>query len=86
MKNYSYYLVTLGDKGIQRNPEFTNRLVVGMTPPEWFAASGWHTDHVLVNFWEITEGTFGEFDHALQNLAWDELYQITGEEIEEVEE
>lgn len=80
MKDRSYYLVSLADKGITRNLEFSNKLVVGIHPPEWFAASGWYKDYVLVNFWEISEGTFNEFPHDMQNTAWDELHQITGDE------
>ena len=80
IENYKYYLVSLADKGITRNLEFDNRLVVGMHPTDWLVASGHHEQYVLVNCWEITEGTFTSFSHGMQNAAWDEFYQLTGEE------
>jgi len=80
MKDHTYYLVTLFDKELQRQPQAYNKLVVDLHPTDWFGACEWYTEHVLLNFWEITEGTFNTFPHDMQNLAWDELYQITGEE------
>ncbi len=80
MKDRTYYLVTLRCKKTATEDWYENRLVVDLHPTDWFAASGWYKQYVLVNFWEVTEGTFGEFPHDMQNTAWDELHQLTGDE------
>jgi len=76
MIDVKYYLVALADRGITRNVEFVNRLVVGLNPTDWFVESGWNAEYVLLNFWEISEGIFGEFPHEDQENAWDEFRQI----------
>lgn len=80
MKDRTYYLVTLRDKELQRTPDAYNKLVVDLHPTEWFAAGGWYNGLVLINFWQISEGTFNEFPHDMQNAAWDELRQINGDD------
>ena len=74
--NVKYYLVTLCDQTIleDRPPRFSNKLVVGLDPVEWFVLTGNQKYSVLVGFWEISESAFESFSHDEQNSAWD-FYQ-----------
>lgn len=74
-----YYLVTLCDKDLQRMPAFTNHLVIGLDPVEWFTLTNNNVDHTLLNFWEISATAFECFSHADQNAAWDMYHAHTSE-------
>jgi len=80
-----YYLVTLCDSrdSLQRTPEFTNHLVVGLDPVEWFLVTKKHALYALVNFWEITETTFEGFSHEDQNAAWDTFHEFGPDDVED---
>ena len=77
-----YYLVTLCDKDLQRMPAFTNHLVVGFDPVEWFTLTDRDSGYTLLNFWEISETAFECFSHDEQNAAWD-TYQAHTSEVDD---